>query len=121
MPAMPDNSVAKFGDNGSQEQLDADQGENYQDPDAASEGNEPAVMITQAQADAAGMSGAMPGDRFTLTVTVASQNDDGWNLSLDPQSAMKEEGPSEDAMTEPRYYAEDVEALLVTDVPRAAK
>ena len=90
-PASPaESSVDKF-DAESPEAEETEQGTEYSDPDSA---GEPAIMLSQAQADAAGMTGAMPGDRFTVSLTVADQNDTGWNVSLDPGSAIKEAGPS---------------------------
>lgn len=103
MPAMPDSSVSKFtapekpDDSMDPEAQESDEGENYSDPDSSME---PAIMLSQAQADAAGMSGAMPGDKFTVGVTVANQADDGWNVQLDPGSAVKMEGPSADQTDE---------------------
>lgn len=89
-PASPaESSVDKFDDE-SPDQEETEEGTEYSDPDSA---GEPAIMLSQAQADAAGMSGAMPGDRFTVTITVADQNDTGWNVQLDPGSAIKEAGP----------------------------
>lgn len=98
MPAMPENSTDKFSNQGggemadqtenANENADAEVGEDYEAPTGQ---DEPAIMLTQGQADAAGMSGAMPGDKFTLSLTVASQADDGWNVSIDPGSAVKAE------------------------------
>lgn len=99
MPAMPEDSTDKFanGNNdlgpGNAEQEEAIAGEDYSQEDSD---GEPALMISNAQADAAGMTGAMPGDKFTLNVTVATQADDGWNIQLDPGSAVKMEAPSMD-------------------------
>lgn len=91
-PASPaESSVDKFDDGTSPEAEETEEGTEYSDPDSA---GEPAIMLSQAQADAAGMSGAMPGDRFSVILTVADQNDTGWNVSLDPGSAIKEPGPS---------------------------
>lgn len=90
--AQPESSVDKFETTDPAAQ-DTEEGTEYSDPDSA---GEPAIMLSQAQADAAGMSGAMPGDKFTVTVSVASQSDDGWNVQLDPGSAVKMEGPSEE-------------------------
>lgn len=96
MPPLPESSVSKFaapgtgGDDSSPEAEETAEGENYSDPDSA---GEPAIMLSQAQADAAGMSDAMPGDTFTVKLTIAEQNDDGVNVSIMPGSAMKEQGP----------------------------
>lgn len=94
MPAYPEDSTAKFQAGGPEADPDAQdttEGEVYSDPDSA---GEPALMISQAQADAAGMTGAMPGDTFTVKVSVDTQNDAGWNVSLMPGSAVKDPGPS---------------------------
>lgn len=88
-PQPADSSVDKF-ETGNPEAQETEEGTQYSDPDSA---GEPAIMLSQAQADAAGMTGAMPGDKFTVTLTVADQNDTGWNVSLDPGSAIKEPGP----------------------------
>jgi hypothetical protein len=99
MPAMPDNSTAKFSagpDNpdatSGTEKEDTEAGTDYSAPDSQ---NEPAIMLSQAQADAAGMTGAMPGDSFTVKISVTDQNDDGFNVELEPGSAVKNPGPSE--------------------------
>lgn len=86
----PDSSVAQFdsGDPGADE---TKEGTDYSDPDSQ---GEPAIMLSQGQADAAGMTGAMPGDTYTVKITVAMQNDDGWNVQLEPGSAVKDPGPS---------------------------
>lgn len=90
-PASPaESSVDKF-DDGSPDAEETAEGTEYSQDDSA---GEPAIMLSQAQADAAGMTGAMPGDRFTVSLTVADQNDTGWNVSIDPGSALKEAGPS---------------------------
>lgn len=85
--AQPDSSVSKF-DTGDPSDQDTKDGEQYSDPDSQ---GEPAIMLSSAQADAAGMTGAMPGDTFTVKITVADQNDDGWNVELEPGSAVKDE------------------------------
>lgn len=94
-PAAPaESSVAPF-EAGSPDAAEQDAGTQYSDPDSA---GEPAIMLSQAQADAAGMTGAMPGDKFTVTLTVADQNDTGWNVQIDPGSAIPDAGmPSPDA------------------------
>lgn len=90
-PATPaESSVSEF-EGVDPEAEETQEGEVYSDPDSA---GEPAIMLSQAQADAAGMTGAMPGDSFTVRLTVADQNDTGWNVSIDPGSAIKEAGPS---------------------------
>jgi hypothetical protein len=89
MPDQPSSSVDKF-ETGNADAEDTAEGTEYSDPDSA---GEPAIMLSQGQADAAGMTGAMPGDKFQVTVTVATQNDDGWNVQLDPGSAVKMDAP----------------------------
>ncbi len=84
---QPDSSVSKF-DSGDPSDDDTKAGEQYSDPESQ---GEPAIMLSSAQVDAAGMTGAMPGDTFTVKVTVTDQSDDGWNVELEPGSAVKDE------------------------------
>lgn len=91
--AQPNSSVDKFTSGADPDAQETQDGTDYSDPDSQ---GEPAVMITQAQADASGMTGAKPGDTFTIKVTVTDQTDDGWNVELEPGSAIKDPGPSMD-------------------------
>lgn len=91
--AQPDSSVDKFtgpNDPGAQE---TKEGTDYSDPDSQ---GEPAVMLTQAQMDSAGLTGAQPGDTFTIKITIADQSDDGTNIELEPGSAVKDAMPDVD-------------------------
>lgn len=97
--AQPDSSVSKFdapaaGPDANPEAAETKEGTDYSDPDSQ---GEPAIMLSQAQADAAGLTGAQPGDSFTVTITVTDQNDDGFNIELEPGSAMKTMGDGEPA------------------------
>lgn len=96
-PQPADSSVDKF-DSGSPDAEEQQEGTQYSDPDSA---GEPAIMLSQAQADAAGMTGAMPGDTFSVQIQVADQNDTGWNVMLVPGSAMKEQGMGMEPEMEP--------------------
>jgi len=68
-----------------------------QDPEETSE---PAIMLTPGQAGAAGMTDAMPGDTFTVKMTIASAEGGNMEATLVPGSAMKDmpEGEMEPAM-----------------------
>lgn len=87
--AQPNSSVDKFG-TGDPDSQDVTQGTDYSDPDSQ---GEPAVMLSSAQADAAGMQDAQPGDTFTVKITVTDMSDDGFNVELEPGSAMKDQAP----------------------------
>jgi len=54
------------------------------------ETSEPAIMLTPGQAGAAGMSDAMPGDTFTVKLTIASAEGGNMEATLIPGSAMKD-------------------------------
>lgn len=85
--SQADSSVDKFA-TGDTSDDDTKDGTQYSDPDSQ---GEPTIMLSSAQADAAGMAGAMPGDTFTVKVTITDQSDDGWNVELEPGSAVKDE------------------------------
>lgn len=87
--AQPDSSVDKFTSQGTDTE-DTQQGTDYSDPDSQ---GEPSVMLSSAQADAAGMQDAQPGDTFTVKITVTDLSDDGFNVELEPGSAMKDQAP----------------------------
>lgn len=91
--AQPDSSVSKFEGPSDPDAADTKDGTDYSDPDSA---GEPAVMLTQAQMDAAGLTGAQPGDTFTVKITIADQSDDGTNIELEPGSAVKDMAPPMD-------------------------
>lgn len=96
--AQPDSSVSKFsappqGPDTDPEATETKEGTDYSDPDSQ---GEPAVMLTQAQMDAAGLTGAQPGDTFTVKITIADQSDDGTNIELEPGSAVKDMTPPMD-------------------------
>lgn len=91
--AQPDSSVDKFTSAGTDTE-DTQQGTDYSDP--GSQG-EPAVMLSTAQADAAGIKDAQPGDTFTVKIMVTDMSDDGFNIELEPGSAMKMDMGAPDA------------------------
>lgn len=85
--AQPDSSVSKFAAPSDPEAQETAQGTDYSDPDSA---GEPSIMVSQAQLDAAGAQDAQPGDTFTVKITITDSTDDGYNVELQPGSAMKE-------------------------------
>lgn len=91
--AQPDSSVDKFTAPSDPDTQDTQDGTNYSDPDSQ---GEPAVMLTQAQADAAGITDPQPGDTYTLKITITDHTDDGFNVELEPGSAMKDQAPAMD-------------------------
>jgi hypothetical protein len=102
--AQPNSSVSQF-ETGDPEAQDVKEGADYSDPDSS---GEPSVMISSAQADAAGMTDAKPGDSFTIKVTITDQTDDGWNIELEPGSAMKDAGPSEEPLDMPAKRSDKI-------------
>lgn len=89
--AQPDSSVSKFssppqGPDTDPEAQETKDGTDYSDPDSQ---GEPSIMVSQAQLDAAGAQDAQPGDTFTVKFTVTDSTDGGFNVELEPGSAMK--------------------------------
>lgn len=89
--AQPDSSVSKFsappqGPDTDPEAAETKDGTDYSDPDSQ---GEPSIMVSQAQLDAAGAMDAQPGDTFTVKITITDSTDDGFNVELEPGSAVK--------------------------------